>query len=446
MRASYCATILWALALIAVEFPTATAQETIQIPNPAAGDSSVRGGAPAPEGDVLSLAEVGRLALAADPTIPLFGAKATALRERAVAARALPDPKLRMGFMSVPVDTFDLKQEPMTQVQVGIQQVFPKSGVRVHRAEQSLALARSQSAQADQRRRLVLREAGELWVELFYWIKADAVVRDNEELFGQMVRVATSLYSQGKSNQSDILRAELELNLIDERLLRIRQMQDQARAKLTLWLDAPTAQRPLPSELPEFGEPPPLEMLHSRLTRHPLVLAQDSRVSAGQSGVALAQDQFNSQWSVAVTYGYRPGTAPDGSEWADFISVGVMVDLPFFTENLQDRGLEASLEELNATRMARDDVLGRLGRELNERYSNLSFLQERLALYDRELLSLVADNSEASLRAYQNDVVDFATLVRARITELETRLKWWRLRADLAKAMIRLKYFDGDEK
>ncbi len=90
-------------------------------------------------------------------------------------------------------------------------------------------------------------------------------------------------------------------------------------------------------------------------------------------------------------------------------------------------------------------MLGRLGREINEQYSRFSLLQERLALYDRELLSLVADNSEASLRAYQNDVVDFATPVRARITELETRLKWWRLRADLAKAIIQLKYFEGDE-
>ena len=66
MRVSNCATILVALTLIAVEFPTATAQAAIQSPDLAAGDSIVRRRASAPERDAPSLAEARRLALSAE--------------------------------------------------------------------------------------------------------------------------------------------------------------------------------------------------------------------------------------------------------------------------------------------------------------------------------------------------------------------------------------------
>ncbi|MCH8844748.1 MAG: TolC family protein [SAR324 cluster bacterium] len=394
---------------------------------------------------ILTLEEAERLALAADPGIPMYGAREAAFQERAVAALALPDPKLLMGFMAVPVDTFDLEQEPMTQVQVGLMQHFPRAGLLEHTSEQLQAKAQVQSAQSHQRRRQVVREVRRLWMELFYWNRAESVVRDTIDLFRQMVDVTTSQYSHGRSNMQDVLRAELELNLLEERRIRIGQMQDQARAGLSRWIGEAPARRALPDEPPEMDSPAELRAMVVALELHPLVEAQAAQVKAAESALGVARDKYNSQWTLSVLYGLRPGTAPDGSEWADFVSVRVTVDLPFFTENKQDRGVQAGLMDLQAAMWGKNDVMRALQSSLQEQHAKWTRLMERLSVYDTELLSLANNNSEASLRAYQNDVADFSTLVRARIMELETRLKWWRLRIDLAQTLIQIKSLVGEE-
>ena len=59
----------------------------------------------------LSLADVEELALASDPGVQSVQSNRLALEEMSVAAEQLPDPLVKMGFMSLPTDTFNLGQE-----------------------------------------------------------------------------------------------------------------------------------------------------------------------------------------------------------------------------------------------------------------------------------------------------------------------------------------------
>jgi len=49
-----------------------------------------------------------------------------AMLEEALAAAQLPDPRVSIGLSNLPLDTFNLGQEPMTQLRVGINQVIPR--------------------------------------------------------------------------------------------------------------------------------------------------------------------------------------------------------------------------------------------------------------------------------------------------------------------------------
>ena len=76
-------------------------------------------------GATLSLKEAEQIALDLDPMTKVFAARAEAYTEQAVAEGQLPDPKLKLGTVNVPVDSFDIEQEPMTQLQVGVVQSIP---------------------------------------------------------------------------------------------------------------------------------------------------------------------------------------------------------------------------------------------------------------------------------------------------------------------------------
>ena len=78
----------------------------------------------------LTVEEAVRIALRDDPTLQAMGARSQSMSELSVAAESLPDPKLKLGFANLPVDSFNLGQEPMTQAVIGIRQQFPRGQTR----------------------------------------------------------------------------------------------------------------------------------------------------------------------------------------------------------------------------------------------------------------------------------------------------------------------------
>jgi len=74
----------------------------------------------------LTLAESEQIVLDSDFITRQFNTRSASLNERAIADGQLPDPKVKLGIMNLPVNSFDRGQEPMTQLQVGIQQSFPR--------------------------------------------------------------------------------------------------------------------------------------------------------------------------------------------------------------------------------------------------------------------------------------------------------------------------------
>ena len=66
-----------------------------------------------PGSPFLGLDEAAELAISQQPQLLAQQAAVAALNESVPAAGQLPDPKLRLGVVSLPVDTFDFTQEPM---------------------------------------------------------------------------------------------------------------------------------------------------------------------------------------------------------------------------------------------------------------------------------------------------------------------------------------------
>jgi outer membrane protein TolC len=207
---------------------------------------------------------------------------------------------------------------------------------------------------------------------------------------------------------------------------------------LAKWIGLENADRPLTEHIPELSRLPTKQELKDGLNRHPLIRIEQTSINASQQGVALAREAYKPSMMFDVTYGQREGRP-------DFLSGMVVMDVPLFKEKRQDRKLKASQHRLNAAKSKRDDRYIELSKMLDSSYAQWERLGERIQLFDEKLLPQVKQNTEISLSAYQNDISDFTSLMRAQITELETRLKALRLRVDRAKAQARLLYIAGDK-
>ncbi|MBL6935728.1 MAG: TolC family protein [Alphaproteobacteria bacterium] len=392
----------------------------------------------------LPLAEAETLAVDRDPLASRFQAKAEALSEKAIADGQLPDPEFKAGIMNLPENSFSRTQEAMTQLQVGVRQAFPRGDSLSLRTRKSQALAEGEQARRLNRRRKVVLEVRKSWLDLFYLTQATRVIAENKVLFQQLIDVTQSLYALGRSNQQDVLRAELELSLLEDKETEITAMLEMTRADLGKWVGPQHEDRPLPGKLAVLPSPPPLEKIEADLPDHPLMKVEDADLRASQTGVDLANELYKPKWMMDLTHGFRGGHNADRSSRDDFLSFMVTMDVPLFTENRQDRRLAASRKEAAAARFKRDDRLLELTRVLARQHAAWTRLGQRVALYDRAVLAQADQNVEASIKAYESDVTDFSGLMRAQITDLDTRLKGLQLRVERAKAQAGLLYLAGD--
>ncbi len=221
-------------------------------------------------GTDLTLDETVKLVIARqDPTGAKHIEASNALTERAVSDSQLPDPQLRLGLANWPTESFNYEQDPMTQVQVGIQQQFPRG--KTLKATRMRIAAESdveQAAAALQMRQIVL-EARSSWLELYYWNRARGSVAQSREAVRELVGVVESSFATGLQNIQDLLRAELELSLLDDRAVDVERQIETHKADLTRFIGAADASRTLAPGLPDLPRLPEAEQLQVALLDHP---------------------------------------------------------------------------------------------------------------------------------------------------------------------------------
>lgn len=376
-----------------------------------------------------------------------------------VSAGTLPDPKISITFANLPTDTFDFGQEPMTQFKVGMSQMFPRGESLAIKQRQLTLKERQFPYQRKDRKAKVAVIVSQLWLEVYKAQKSIALIEKDRVLFEQLADVAAASYSSaiGKTRQHDIIRAQLEMTRLEDRLTMLRQKQGMFREKMDEWLNDNVNGKAITSnnaELPSVL--PGAELLNSELfhletgmatpqlleilSQHPSIKALEQKVNASRVGVELARQKYKPAWGVNASYAYRDDDSM-GNERADFFSVGVNFDLPIFTDQRQDQQVKAAISKSEAVKIEKGLLIRKLKASFETERVQLMRLNERKNLYQMKLLPQVREQAEASLTAYTNDDGDFSEVVRARIAESNASIDALNIDVDRQKAIARLNYF-----
>ena len=356
-----------------------------------------------PEG--LTLHEAVAIALAADPWMSGSRHTQAALTDEAAAAATLPDPKMSLLAGNFPVDTFDINQEAMTQLAVGVSQAFPRGDTLALARKQKLQLAQQHPLLREDRRAKVTATVAQLWLDAYDAQESIRLIETDRVLFEHLLDAAQASYSAaaGRARQQDVIRAQLELTRLDDRLTALRQRRDAAQRRLSEWLGR-SADHELASTLPIDSPNSPVSAPASRQERyeqirhHPALLALDWRIDAGQTDVDLARQKYKPEWGLSAQYGYRDRDLM-GRDRADLFSVGVTFDLPLFTADRQDRQVRAAIGHAEAIKTEKQLLIRQLTAQLETAAANLARLEQRRALYADRLLPQMAEQAEASLAA-----------------------------------------------
>lgn len=359
-------------------------------------------------------------------------ARLGAAGERIAPAGALPDPMVTFGGMSVPVTSFDLDREPMTQFPVMFQQRLPFPGKQAA----ATAVARADSAVADAGSSLVEADLVATAVRAYYTL-ADArtgleVWRARVALAEQAVAVSQVRYETGVAPQTDLLRARLRRAELDER----RRQLDAAVAAAQARLDALRAGPAEPVFTPTLvstaavpglrgdSVPPPGLLRQLAMQGNPALRTAAAEVERAERTVRVFAIAARPDFTVGVQGGVRFG----GRE--PFLTALVGISLPLYAGRKQGPAAEAARLGAAAAAQRYDDLAARLAAEVQAAAADLEALRRRILQTADEIVPLAEAASASALERYRVGAIEFSAVLDAQDDLFRAQLRLARLIAD----------------
>ncbi len=392
----------------------------------------------------LTLEKAEQFALQNEPGILGLNAKTQSMMQQSIAAGELMDPKLQIGLLNLPTDSFDFDQEPMTQFKLSYIQQFPSGNSREIKRDKAASQSQQFQHQIEDRKRQLLTQVRLSYLETLYWEQARETVEQNRQLVGQLSDFVQSLFSVGRTNQYDFITVQQRLSKLEDRLSQIAQNISDGRYKLSEWVGEEYSQLPLSTGIPILGRNSwkhlELEHINQSIAQHPRIQEFNNLIEVSRKDLELTRESEKPGWNLNVSYAYRDD-APDGTDRADFFSAMVTLDLPLFTENRQQQQQQAQRYELQSSQLQRDALLRKLRSDVLRLKTNLELLEQRDALYHETLIPQAEQRSQAALQTYQSGSGSFADVMQAYMEALDIQLEQKRIQIDNLKSRAQLLYF-----
>lgn len=391
--------------------------------------------------EALSLQQAEQVALSHSPR--LAGANAQAEAEAAISAQAgsLPAPTLSLAALNLPVNTFSTSQEAMTQMQVGISQSLPFPGKLSLKERSAEKQAQATAQGRDEVRLRLLRDVRLAWWNLAYLDQALVVISRNQNLLRNLVEVAESRYKTGQGLQQDVLLAQQELSQLLEQQLSLQAARRKQAAGLNILLGRSSAS---PLDLPALPDEVPASLLDVQQlkdrahARRPLLAAKREQLSAAADLSELADKNYYPDFKLGAAYGVRRGLNANGTRRPDLASIQISMDLPWFAGRAVDAELQQRQAEQARAGYALQDAELQVDAEIEAAAADYRSERERVQLYQQGLLPQARQTSASMLAGYQVNRVDFLNLVRARLAEFNTEIRYWQQLAAVHQAQAQL--------
>ena len=394
-------------------------------------------GAELPASGPLPLAAVVEWARAQNPALEAARRRTAAAEAEPTRAAAWDDPTVSWEIWNAP-ESFRVERADNNIVRLSQKLPFPgKRRLAGEAARRDADMARRD---ADGVELDVLADVERAYYELWKRHQQLAVHSRDKELVQRYARIAESRYAVGEASQPDVLRAQVELTRLINRVTTGMLAIDEARAELNALLSrVPDA----PLGVPEDPPPPrlaarPEDLIALALDHRPELAAQAAAVAREQTALRLARMNYLPDFEVAASR-FINRTGGDG------FGAMASISIPLAFKSKYDAGVEQASARLAAARADQRRLEDRVRREVQQ-----AFLRARSALERHQLfVSTHIPQAEQALRAseaaYQTGRMDFLSLIDSVRAIEAIHLEHYEADADFEEARADLERAVGTE-
>ncbi|MFZ2322881.1 MAG: TolC family protein [Ignavibacteriaceae bacterium] len=398
-------------------------------------------------GQTESLQELINTAIELSPKIKMLEMKKLAASNRIEQNSNLPDPMLTLGFANLPVNSFSFTQEPMTGKIVGLSQAFPFPGKLSEQAdvnEKDMDIVEQEILDAkNEIRKNVIKS----YDELLYVREAISIANSSKDLLKNIAEVVRTKYSVSTASQQNLLKVELEITNISEK---IEDLKGKENTQLSMLNALLLRNESSPFQTPEFPE-----IDYQTFTVDALV---DSAVKyrpflagikeAKQKEIlkqTLAEYDYYPNFNMALQYSFRDKIERTNTPLDDFFTVMVGISLPF---NYGGK-VNSKVEETESMQKLYDEQyqmsLQMLKSSFGVSVAKINSIRERIKLVSEGSLIQANENLKTTLTSYQVGQVDFLNVIDAQNSLLKIGNDLYRLKTDYLNEIAELEFLTGTE-
>jgi outer membrane protein TolC len=378
-------------------------------------------------------------ALAAhNPSIRAAEEIARAASYRPSQAGALPDPMLRAAVrydpqreVMVSGGMASVQEKTMVMPMLQLSQMIPLGKLGpMSEYERAMARASLEMVGVERASRAGFLKAA--YAELHGVDRAAVAEWRIRETLELLVRSAEALYRAGLAQQSDLLRAHLELSMVADRLLMIEARRRALAARINGLLDRPeTTPVGTPMALRSYAiaVAPPLE-------NAPEVAAARAEVESARAGVGVARSMFIPDLELMGGAMFRSNLDPQ-------FEVGVGVSLPIWGAAKQTPGLREAEARLRAAEARLRAVRAETRERVEVALAMAGAAAAQAELHRTTIIPQARLTLDASFAGYRAGRIDFMAVIGNVTTLLNYEIARDRADADFYRAVAMIEELSG---
>lgn len=396
-------------------------------------------------GEDAALSDYLRYAALNNPGLEAAFYRWQAALEQVPQAEGLPDPRLTYQYYIEEVET---RVGPQRH-NIGVSQMFPWFGKLDLQGKIAAEMARQRRQEYEQGKYALFYDVQETYSEYYYLGQAIRILEDNITLLSHVEEVSRAQYRTGTTANSNVIKAQVELGKLEDRLRSLRELAAPLRARLNAALNrSVNADIPFPETLEmETLELSDEEVIALSMDANPELLAFNHQILMNQKQIALAKKQYYPDITLGMNYidtGSSPIRPEPRDSGKDPVIAMVSLNIPLWTSKY-DAAVRQARANYWASRRDRENLENRIASDLKTSLYEVHDAARKVRLYRDTLLPKAVETYQVTEADYLTGKADFLDIIDAQRILLEFQLELQRALANHKQGLGRLEMLVGEK-
>ncbi|MBU0571653.1 MAG: TolC family protein [Candidatus Omnitrophica bacterium] len=363
-------------------------------------------------------------------------------------AASLPDPIAKYTYFGESVETRVGPQEN----KYGIAQEIPfpaKLGMKKIAASRHAGVLKEEYEASKQE---IVKKVKFVYYDMFWVDKAIQVIEGEKAILESQESVARKKYELKLAPQQDVIKAQVELSKLINKLLFLRQNRESLEAKLNNVLG-----RQIDTPVGQLEDVEPAEFNYELDELHRI--AGESRQELVASRLNVERAEYEKSLAMMdyipdVTLGFEyiqvgKGETTQPNDGQDAWMASVAFSVPLWVDRISSK-IKEKKALLESTRKDYRSTQNDVYYEVEDTYFKINTYRDVIALYETALIPQSEQSLNASKTAYETGIVDFLNWLEAERVLLQTKLAYYRAIVDFEKSIAYLervigRYLEGEK-